>query len=75
MQPYIFSIYKSVKFQMQHFTSWTFEKKSTRIILLNASKPFTTDWGLFDQKYERRWRKLASTIEVSLLYYVIFFFF
>ena len=32
LQPYIFSIYKWVKFEKQYFTSWPFEKKSTWVI-------------------------------------------
>ena len=72
LRPYIFSIYKSVKFQKQSFTSWPSEKKSFLVILHNAGKPYTTDWSLFDQKYERQWRKLASTIEVSFVFCRLF---
>ena len=32
LQPYIFSIYKWVKFEKLYFTSWPFEKKSTWVI-------------------------------------------
>ena len=73
LQPYILIIYDSIKFQKQYLSSWPFEKKSTLAILHTAGKPWTTDWSLFDRKYERQWRKLGSTIEVFLLYSVIFF--
>ena len=65
---------KSVKFQKQYFTCRPSEKKSTLVILCIAGKPYTTDWSLFDRKYERQWRKLAGTIQVSLLYSATFFF-